>query len=126
MGESTKIVYNTCYGGFSLSYEAVLRLAEKKGIKVYPQKLMSDCYIYWLEPLKENEDRRTGPTFDVDDLGRSDPDMIDVVEEMGELANGMCAKLRIEEIPKGTLYQISEYDGYESIKFKDDDIWSVA
>ena len=30
-----KVVINDCYGGFSLSYEAVMRYAELKGFKLY-------------------------------------------------------------------------------------------
>ena len=33
-----KIVYNACYGGFSLSDEAIMRYAEIKGITLYSSK----------------------------------------------------------------------------------------
>jgi len=33
-----KVVINTCYGGFGLSHEAMLRYAEIKGIKLYLEK----------------------------------------------------------------------------------------
>lgn len=45
---------------------------------------------------------------------RHDADLISVVEELGEEADGMCAKLTIVEI-EGSKYRIDEYDGYESI-----------
>lgn len=124
--EQVKVVYNNCYGGFSLSHEASLRLAELKGIKVYPQELLRGAYIYWLEPLAPNEHRCTGPAFDVGNLLRHDKDLVRVVEEMGEKANGPCAKLAIETMNKGTLYRIDEYDGNETVVCQYDDVWSVA
>lgn len=46
---------------------------------------------------------------------RTDPKLIQVIEELGELANGRCAKLKIVEIPDDVEYHIHEYDGYEHI-----------
>ena len=52
------------------------------------------------------------------DPERNDPDLIKVVEELGEKANGECAKLKIVEIPDGIEWEISEYDGIESVEEK--------
>lgn len=49
---------------------------------------------------------------------RHDPLLIQVIEELGTKANGHCADLRIVEIPDGTDYEISEYDGNEHIAEK--------
>jgi hypothetical protein len=46
---------------------------------------------------------------------RTDPKLIQVIEELGDRANGRCAKLKIVEIPDGTDYEIDDYDGMESI-----------
>ena len=46
---------------------------------------------------------------------RTDPLLIEVVEELGEVANGSCAKLKVIEIPDGIDYEIEEYDGNESV-----------
>lgn len=46
---------------------------------------------------------------------RSDPLLIQTVEELGEEANGAYAKLRVIEIPDGVSYEIDDYDGIESI-----------
>jgi len=47
---------------------------------------------------------------------RSDPVMIQVIEELGEEeASGGCAKLRIVNVPDGVEFEISEYDGLEHI-----------
>lgn len=49
------------------------------------------------------------------DIKRDDENLIKVVKELGEKANGKCAELRIVEIPDGIEYVIDEYDGSESI-----------
>lgn len=111
-----KIVYNACYGGFGISDEAVEMYLDLKGLKY------------------TKTEERWGSTYTVDgvenfyyrDIERDDPTLIQVVETLGDNANGMCARLRIEDLPKGTLYRITEYDGYESIETKDDLDWKVA
>lgn len=49
---------------------------------------------------------------------RSNPNLVKAVEELGDEANGDCAKLRIVEIPDGIEWEISEYDGMESVEEK--------
>jgi hypothetical protein len=49
---------------------------------------------------------------------RHDPDLVRVVEELGERASGRYASLKVVEIPDGTEYEISEYDGHEHIAEK--------
>ena len=85
-----RIVINKCYGGFGLSKEAIDLYKTKVG-------------------MEEDE-----PLF-VYDLYRADPDLIEVVEELGEKAEGDCAKLKIVEIPDGVKWTIEEYDGMEWI-----------
>jgi hypothetical protein len=63
--------------------------------------------------------------YDIE-VNRTDPVLVQVVEELGERANGMCAKLYIKDLPAGTRYRIEEYDGNESIETEDDIRWSVA
>ncbi len=46
---------------------------------------------------------------------RSDKDLIEVVEMLGEKANGSHAELKIVEIPDDVKWQIEEYDGSEHI-----------
>jgi hypothetical protein len=45
---------------------------------------------------------------------RHDADLIAVVEQLGEEANGLCSELTIVEI-EGSKYRVDEYDGNESI-----------
>jgi hypothetical protein len=94
----TKIVYNACYGGYGLSEAAILRYAEITGAKGFS--------AYGIE--------------------RTDPALVQVVEELGEAANGDFAALRIAELPAGTLYRIDEYDGSETVMTQEDYNWSVA
>ena len=44
-----------------------------------------------------------------------DKDLVEVVELLGDKANGSYAKLRIVEIPDDVNFVIEEYDGIESI-----------
>lgn len=113
----TKIVYNACYGGFSLSDEAIRIYLDLKGLK-YNAELREYGYTHYeVEGIPDFYDR---------EIDRADPILVEVVEKLGDKANGSCAKLRIEELPKGTLYRINEYDGYESIETKDDIDWNIA
>lgn len=49
---------------------------------------------------------------------RSDPALIQAVEELGDAANGDYAELKIVEIPDGVEYTIEEYDGLEHVAEK--------
>jgi hypothetical protein len=141
----TKIVINSCYGGFSVSEECIRRYAELKGLPLYVE---ADGYfnIYWTIPKEErigaiassdwssasDEARRLSNelydkyTIDTRSFDRTDPLLVQAVEELGEKANGSCADLTIEELRPGTLYRIDEYDGYESIETNSSIEWSVA
>lgn len=117
----TKIVYNDCYGGFSLSDEAILRYAEIVGIKL----IKSKTRFGYTEFTYINDDGEKAFFYDRE-LSRKDPVLVQVVEELGEKANGPCASLAIEEVPAGTLFRITEYDGLESIETQSDIDWEVA
>lgn len=80
-----KVVYNDCYGLFSLSKEAG-------------------------EWLKKNY-----PDFDINKpLVRHDRRLIECVETLKGKASGIFAKLRIATI-KGDTYRIDKYDGLERV-----------
>ena len=52
------------------------------------------------------------------DVMRTNSDLIQVVEELGEEASGSCAKLCVVEIPdEATDYMIVEYDGRETLYY---------
>jgi hypothetical protein len=142
MANTTKIVINDKYGGFGLSDAAIRRYFEIKGQKVWLEVVNSLYAQVWLVPpeervaefprelsievRKEHNRKYSEQTFRVDDLDRTDPILVQVVEELGKEAGGRFADLIIEELPKGTLYRINEYDGLESIETADSVDWSVA
>ena len=83
-----KVVINSCYGGFGLS---------DKALDMYEQ-LSNKSEVYSFE------------------LDRTDPILIQVVEALGAEADGRFAKLRIIEIPDDIEWEITEYDGSESVE----------
>lgn len=122
----TKVVYNSCYGGFGLSDEAIARYLEIKGIASFPEAGHWGS-TFWLSPPtgdKKTDNQREA--FWYWDLKRDDPVLIQVIEELGNKANGMCADLVVEDLPAGTRYRIEEYDGLEHIEYAEDVDWNVA
>ena len=94
----TKIVYNACFGGFGLSKKAIARYTELSGISEF------NVYV----------------------LSRTDPFLVQVVEELGEKVNTAFSHLLICELPAGTKYRIDEYDGNERVFTIDDYEWEIA
>lgn len=113
----TKIVYNGSYGGFGLSDKAIQRYSDLAGLGLVmdPKPIVRSI---WQDP--------DGESWSEYDLDRADPLLVQVVEELGEEANGLYARLDIMDLPKGTLYRIDEYDGMETVMTQDDYDWSVA
>jgi len=136
----TKIVINSCYGGFGLSEAAMRLYAEQKGLPFYVyNQYESDMFkqYFTADPSGMFKIDEYGMTrFDNDfyrkyslydkDFDRTDPVLVEVVEELGEKANGFAANLEVVDVPKGTLYRIDEYDGLESIETADEIDWKVA
>ena len=81
-----KIVINSCYGGFSLSKEALEHFRKETGGK-------AGFYDFQID--------------------RDHPVLIRIVEEWGDRANGPYSKLKIVEIPDEVNWVISEHDGSE-------------
>lgn len=101
-----KIIINNCYGGFGISEKAARRYCELKGIDYNKEWNINSEY----------------------ELKRTDPILIQVVEELGKEASAWGARLIIEEIPNGRYYRISEYDGWEDVILKDEEQykWKLA
>lgn len=100
-----KVVYNSCFGGFSLSKEASRMLNEIKGEEVVDMK-------YGYLPYDGT-------------ISRHDKDLVYVVETLGsKRASGMCAELSVIEI-SGNLYNIEEYDGSESVYTPEGYSWTI-
>jgi len=141
MKSKNKVVINNIYGGFSLSDEATELLLKKRGIK-YIKKEGKKCVgpLYLRKDIAATkrykdlvdrewhtltpEDRRflSSAYIDEDDFERHDPDLVAVVEELGDDASGRFAKLEIVEI-NGNKYRIDKYDGLEMVETPDDIKW---
>jgi hypothetical protein len=82
-----KIVINACYGGFSLSKEALALFNERAGTVITHER----------------------------DIGRNNPILVEIVEQLGESADGRYAELKVVDIPDDVQWHIDEYDGWETI-----------
>lgn len=122
----TKIVYNGCFGGFSLSTAAVRRYLELKGILFVEEeyKQLAHSRVRFRIGYDEEGSPDYFSCYDIED--RADPILVQVVEELGEEANGNCAELCIRELDRGTRYRIQEYDGSEWVETEYDIEWQVA
>lgn len=128
-----KIVINTCFGGFGLSEEAMFAYAKRKGITLYPEQRTFGA-SYFTVPKEERVTNTAKPWDDMTleerrafnkayakqrlydkEIPRDDPDLIAVVEELGERANAPVASLKVIEIPEDATWEIDEYDGREHI-----------
>jgi hypothetical protein len=47
---------------------------------------------------------------------RTDPFLIQAIEELGKEASGHCGKVEVIEIPDGIEYEIDDYDGIETVR----------
>jgi len=92
-----KIVINTCYGGFALSKQALEQYAARKNID---PGAYDDNFGYF-ENISEH------------DIERDDPDLVAVVEELEDEADGPYSSLKVVEIPEDVVWSIHEYDGAE-------------
>ncbi len=130
-----KIVINRCYGGFSISPKAIKRLAELNGRECYFfTHDRHDYTIYIPVPLEKINRNSYVTAFDISNPNnthdtdshyltscpddRTDSKLIQVIEELGNEANGDCAELHILEIPDNIDYEIEEYDGKEWVAEK--------
>ena len=86
----SRIVINTCHGGFGLSGPAKELYAQLSGVQ--------DAWD--------------------NDIARDDPYLVQVVNQLGKEANGAYADLRIVEIPADVDWTVEEYDGKEWIAEK--------
>lgn len=85
-----KVLYNTCYGGFGVSQKAIDLFNERR----------PEAHVEY--------------SFEMEEY-RSDPILIDIVNELGEEARRSCSKLAVAEFPDGYDYWIEDYDGVETV-----------
>ena len=102
-----KVVINSCFGGFSLSDAATLALREMGNQVALDDRMAGEAY--------PNGEIATVSNAHCRSIERNDPQLIKVVESLGEAANGEHAELKIVEIPDGVEWTIEEYDGNESV-----------
>jgi hypothetical protein len=134
-----KVVINRCFGGFGLSKEACQRYWDLKGTQVWIEddtKFMSmGLFTVWLVPPEQRVESKEGEAFYLmsmedrkeynqkhseqtwyyRDVERNDPTLVQVVEQLGDAANGSHAELAIVEIPDDVQWGIDEYDGREHV-----------
>jgi hypothetical protein len=134
-----KIVVNRCFGGFGLSALAEKEYLAKKVKTAYFYEQTKYSFkdgkeeyrrvddvnkksqaLYYTTVEKDLGDVINGFPEDVDffstyDMKRDDPDLVNIVEKLGESANGDFAELDVVEIPDDVEWEIDEYDGMESI-----------
>jgi len=105
-----QIVINKCFGGFGLSRKALHRLRELGCEAAIAETDIGETY-----PHTNNVRKKfLGESFLIE-ISRYDELLIQVINEMGDEANGDCAELRIVEIPNGIAWEIDDYDGMERI-----------
>jgi hypothetical protein len=136
-----KVVINSCFGGFGLSPAATLELWKRGGPvcatpvdEYYSDPRDADSPFgkvpslqMWRQYLAQpnGRDRIFLTVFSPDeslvlyakedDEQRSNPVLVQLVEEMGIKASGSCAELKVVEIPDGVEFEIAEYDGLEHV-----------
>lgn len=134
----TKVVINNCFGGFGLSKEACELYWNIKGQLVWIEEDIKfksmGLFTVWLVPPEERIESKEESFYEMSmderkdynekyslqtwcarEIGRDDPTLIRVVEQLGAAANGSHAELRIVEIPDGVNWYIEEYDGNEHV-----------
>ena len=105
-----KVVYNNTYGGFELSKRALDRLYELK---------------FGATPITQEIVFPRNVTYTFDDILRHDPQLVQVVEELGDAASKDPGELSIEEI-EGDRYWIQEYDGMERVQTPPTIPWTIV
>ena len=126
-----KIVYNDCYGGYTLSYKAIDWLSE------HGSESTKNFIAQKRIEAKEREDFSSASQERIDNvtkfyvmdavrsfLKRHDPDLVAVVEALGKEASGTFSELAIAEIDEDK-YFIDGYDGRETVVTPADLSWEV-
>lgn len=127
-----EIVINKCFGGFGLSPKAYSRYLELKGKKAYfftcdwkskeydsvSEENAKEQLFFTMDIPNPNDlprEESNKHIFSYWDIKRDDPDLVKTIRELGNDASGNYAKLRIVEVPDGVRWEVSEYDGMETI-----------
>ena len=84
-----KIVINGRYGGFGLSQAGHYELGRRLG-------LAEDSFYDW-------------------DIKRTNPDLVEMIEENADLYSGDHARLHVVDVPDDVQWHIHDYDGSEHV-----------
>jgi hypothetical protein len=132
----TKIVINACHGGFGLSHEGILAYLERSGQQVWvevnekygklipftyhlvsPENRVEGTPDNWNDMTQDQRQAHQAAysetVFYDRDLARDDPCLVQVVEQLGAVASGRHAELKIVDVPDDVNWYIEEYDGAE-------------
>lgn len=124
-----KIIYNDCYGGYTLSDNAIDWLSE------HGSESTKNFIAQKRIEAKEKEDFSSASQDSIDNakfyvmdavrsfLKRHDPDLVAVVEALCKEVNGTFSELAIAEIDEDK-YFIDEYDGRETVVTPADVCWT--
>jgi hypothetical protein len=132
-----EIVINKCFGGFGLSHEGVVYYAKKKEIKLFPyifevpnsipvfigkrkltKKEKESVHLYYTTKIVNSGKELNKYYFSERDIERDDPALIQTVKCLGKKSWGEFAKLKVVKIPDDVDWELSEYDGVESVTEK--------
>ena len=114
-----KIVINADWGGFGLSDAAIQRYAELAGLNLISKQ--DDKFVtftHWYQDIVDDDHY-----WSEHDLARSDLLLVQVIEELGDAANGSFSRLKIVNVPDDITWHIEEYDGREHVA-EDHRTWS--
>ena len=136
-----KVVINKRFGGFGISPEALYELIKmkskcvkktpvkkyyggkdgdwqaryKKDIETRCHKFKDGFLIYDMLGVLYKNDYAYHLMYQYEKIFRTNSDLIAVVEQMKEKANGCGAKLKVVKIPNGVDFTIEEYNGREHV-----------
>lgn len=135
-----KIILNKCYGGFELSRKAYELYAKKKGLELYTytntiennkckykysdgSDFLITCFTKdFGNNVEISEEDYEKYVLYLRETAREDKTLIEVVEELGKEASGMCGKLKIVKIPDNAFFIIDSYDGLETLYYSKSEI----
>ena len=97
-----KVVYNNCYGGFSISKKCAEWMADR-------------CHEEAIDLLRQDGDSSGSEFYGYWDGPRHDALLVMAVEALGsDEASGESSQLSVHELG-GSKYYIREYDGSETV-----------
>ena len=126
-----KVILNKCFGGFDVSDAAYELYAKKKGIALYwyvqnengcyfsrddkSGRVLKYCFTEDFGDNPKRDDIDWDKMLYLNSEKREDKVLIEVVEELGDVASGSFGELVVVEIPDDMNYVIDDYDGIETL-----------